>query len=302
MILLYGQLDDPPLQRTLEALQEAGAPYALLAQDTLDSEALNLETGPLGITGTVTVAGQAIPLADIRSVYARPLELPRRAHTPEGRGMRELHEHLFEWLDVADALVVSRPRAMHSNASKPLQAQLIAESGFAVPETLVTSDPSEARAFRQQHGRVIFKSISGVRSIVRELDDATAERLGLLGALPVQFQAYVPGVDVRVHVVGDETHAARIESPVVDYRYAARSNAEARLTATDIPRDVASRCIELARRMELPLAGIDLRERPDGGFVCFEVNPMPAYTYFEAHTGLPISRSLATLLLTADRN
>jgi hypothetical protein len=52
--------------------------------------------------------------------------------------------------------------------------------------------------------------------------------------------------------------------------------------------------------MDLPLAGVDLRRRPDGRYVCFEVNPMPAYTYFEAQTGLPIRRALAELLIEAD--
>ena len=36
---------------------------------------------------------------------------------------------------------------MQANASKPLQAQLIGASGFTVPETLITSDPAEARTW-----------------------------------------------------------------------------------------------------------------------------------------------------------
>lgn len=301
MILVYGRLDDPPLVRTLEALQEAGADYLVLAQTALDREQLTIELGPLGVHGMLVVAGQQIALERIRSVYARPLELPRRWFAPEGVVQaHRLHEQLFEWLDVADALVVNRPRSMQANASKPLQAQLIGRAGLEVPETLITSDPAEVHAFRREHSRIVFKSASGVRSIVQELDDSTAARLGLIATLPVQFQAYVPGVDVRVHVVGERTYAAEIESPVVDYRYAARGGGEASLRPTDLPQGVAARCVELARQMELPLAGIDLRRRPDGTYVCFEVNPMPAYTYFEAQTGLPISRALAELLIEGD--
>jgi hypothetical protein len=30
--------------------------------------------------------------------------------------------------------------------------------------------------------------------------------------------------------------------------------------------------------------------------VCFEVNPMPAYSHYEAHTGLPIASALVAYL------
>jgi hypothetical protein len=272
-----------------------------VAQTALDRERLIVELGPSGVEGVLLVAGQRIPLDRIGAIYARPLELPRKWFAPEGvRRAQVMHAELFEWLDVSRALVVNRPRSMQANASKPLQAQLIGATGLEVPETLVTSDPSEVDAFRREHGRIIFKSSSGVRSIVRELDEAALARLPMLAALPVQFQAHVPGVDVRVHVVGARTYAAEIESAVIDYRYPVAGGPETALRSTRVPDEVARRCVELARSMDLPLAGVDLRRRPDGRYVCFEVNPMPAYTYFEAQTGLPISRALAELLIEAD--
>ncbi len=296
MILLYGRLDDRPLAATAEALDEAGARYLLLDQAALDREELYLEIDSSGVTGTLTVAGEAIPLPSLHSIYARPLELPARRWDAAGAGRaRRFHELFFEWLEIAPALVVNRPGAMQTNSSKPLQAQLIGEAGFLVPETLVTSDPAEARAFWERLGPVIYKSASGIRSIVRQMDASAAERLRLLPFLPVQFQELVPGIDVRVHVVGTQTYAAEIRSSGIDYRYAQAG--ESALEAIELPAEVAERCVELSRRLNLPLSGIDLRRRPDGVYFCFEVNPMPAYTYFEAHTGLPIARELAGLLI-----
>ena len=37
-------------------------------------------------------------------------------------------------------------------------------------------------------------------ALVQELDDGAAERLDRLTSLPVQFQEFVPGADLRVHV------------------------------------------------------------------------------------------------------
>jgi len=298
MILIYGRLDDPPLARTVEALAEAGATYVMIEQTALDREDLRIEIGSHGVRGSLIVAGQHVPLDCVHSVFARPLELPQRWWNPSrAAGARLLHEQLVEWLDVAPALVVNRPRAMQPNGSKPLQIQLIGAAGFLVPETLVTSDAAEARAFWRHHGRVVYKSASGVRSIVQELDEHAAMKLSRLAALPAQFQELVPGVDVRVHVVGERTFAAEIVGRGIDYRYSARQGGEATLSATELPLDLASRCVALSRQMELPLSGIDLRRRPDGAYVCLEVNPMPAYTYFETHTGLPISRALSELLM-----
>jgi len=62
---------------------------------------------------------------------------------------------------------------------------------------------------------------------------------------------------------------------------------------------VRRRCLDLARRLELPFCGIDLRRRPDGVHVCFEVNPMPAFAYFEGETSQPIAAALVELLATA---
>src|SRR5213075_2021965 len=116
MILIYGRTDDPPLSMALEALQEIGAPYALLAQSTLNCESLQIEVGAFGVKGMLIVAGKKINLEQIRSVYARPLGLPTRmvGSTNPARAQR-IHENLFEWLDMSPALVVNRPRAMQAN-------------------------------------------------------------------------------------------------------------------------------------------------------------------------------------------
>ena len=166
MILIYGRLDDPPLASTVDALVEAGADFVVLEQTTLDREDLCIEIDRSGVHGSLIVAGQELPLDSVHSIYARPLELPVRSwDRVRVASARLLHQQLWEWLDVSPALVVNRPHAMHANGSKPLQIQLIGDAGFLVPETLVTSDEGEAREFWRRHGRVVYKSASGVRSI-----------------------------------------------------------------------------------------------------------------------------------------
>ena len=54
--------------------------------------------------------------------------------------------------------------------------------------------------------------------------------------------------------------------------------------------------------MQLHVAGIDLRRTPDGEWFCFEVNPSPAFLYYETATGLPIAAAIAQLLVNSAGN
>ena len=56
----------------------------------------------------------------------------------------------------------------------------------------------------------------------------------------------------------------------------------------------------LARGLGLPFAGIDLKVAPDGRVVCFEVNPSPGFSYYEANTGQPIAAAVAEYLACGD--
>jgi glutathione synthase/RimK-type ligase-like ATP-grasp enzyme len=174
---------------------------------------------------------------------------------------------------------------------------LIRACGFSVPATLITNDPSAALAFAAaHHDDVIYKSVSGIRSIVRRFDARQAERLPLLRHGPAQFQQRIKGNDIRVHVVADRIFATRIETPSIDYRYAASDGQSIIMRPTELPAEIAQRCIELTRQLGLLLAGIDLKETADGEYFCFEANPSPGFLFFERATDQPISTALAYLL------
>ena len=206
------------------------------------------------------------------------------------------HAMLLAWVEGAPCRVANRTAPMASNGSKPYQAQLIEAAGFDTPPTLVTNDPDAVLQFEARHGPLVFKSTSSVRSIVRPLDDRARGRLDRLPALPTQFQRRETGTDIRVHVVGTHVLAAQVRSEALDYRYAHRDGLDLDLEPTQIPPDIARRCVGLATALELPFCGIDLCHRPDGSWLCYEVNPSPGYSWYEEATGLPISDALVAWL------
>lgn len=301
MIVLAGIPSEPAVARVADELLELELPFVWFDQRRAADSACAFRLDGDGLHGELRDGDRSVRLEDVAAVYWRLMDdrmLPELkglpADAPERARCRSLHDAFVTWTSLTPARVVNRAAAMASNGSKPYQAQLIRRVGFDVPDTLVTNEPDLVRDFAAAHGRVIYKSVSGVRSIVEVLDDDALARLDDVRWCPVQFQAYVEGVDVRVHVVGRRVFATRVASEAADYRYAgARGGSPARLEATRLAGAVEDRCIELTGRLGLRFSGIDLRITPDDRVVCFEVNPCPAYTYYEGHTGQPIARAVA---------
>jgi hypothetical protein len=312
MILLWGIVEDSPLASVRDALESLGARVVFLDQ----REALQTEielTVDGCVSGVLRLPSGEVPLGEIRAVYVRPYDvrrtlsrnagLSRNAAGPDhSRGDRAA---LFEstiswWTDIAPTLVINRPSAMRSNGSKPYQAAFIQSAGFDVPDTVVTTDKEAVTNFWERHGRIIYKSVSGIRSIVSQLTLEHRGRLDDLVNCPTQFQEYVEGTDVRIHVVADEVFSCEIESTADDYRYALRQGCKLQIRPYDLPAEVADRCRSLTATLNLPVAGIDLRRTHDERWCCFEVNPSPAFTFYESWTGQPIGGAIARLLAGAD--
>jgi len=304
LILLWGLGSERPLALVHEELQRLGAPVMLIDERELSRVELQILVGSR-IRGCLRIGDERRDLEAVTALYIRPYDfssVPDIAAagplSPEWAHAAAIEESLWSWAEMTPALVVSRPSDMAANGSKPFQLQQIRASGFRVPETLVTTDPVAAQAFWERHRRVIYKSTSSVRSIVSCLKPDDAVRLADVRYCPTQFQEYVAGTDHRVNVVGSEVFAAEVISDATDYRYPGESNVAIR--ACTLPPEIEQRCLSMARAMRLPVAGIDLRRTPDGEWCCFEVNPSPAYTYYQSATDQPISGAIARLLMAGD--
>ncbi len=302
MILVWGLLGDTALARVYEALQRLEREVVLVDQRAVLDTEVELRLGA-AVEGQLRSREQVLALEEVSAIYLRPYETCRlpgiqRAGqgSPAWQHAHAVEELLFTWVELTPALVVNRPSAMAANGSKPYQAVWIQACGFAIPDTLMTTDPEVALTFWERYGTVIYKSISGVRSIVARLTPAHRERLANVVWCPTQFQQYVPGMDYRVHVVGTEVFASKIVSGGDDSRYAGRPGFSTSIVPTKLPEEIGERCQTMAGVMGLPVAGIDLRCTPDGIWYCFEVNPSPGFTYFQDETNQPIAEAIARLL------
>lgn len=288
MILIWGPSDDPPVERMVAILQERGIDVIHVDESALAALRYDIILSAMP-TGWIATSDRTARIDELTGIYVRPGEsLPGPA--------TKASMILLGIASCARAVVVNRPSVGRSNWSKPFQLQMIAGAGFTVPDTLVTTDPEAARDFLAEHKRVVYKSISGVRSIVATLESADADRLNGVATGPVQLQRWIDGGDVRVHIVGNRWFATAIDSAADDYRYASRAGADVAMAPIEIPNKLGKRLVGLTQRLGLLVSGIDLRVTDDDEWFCLEVNPSPGFTFYEDATGQPIAGAIADLL------
>lgn len=203
---------------------------------------------------------------------------------------RWLTTALAAWLDQIPGLVVNRPSIRSDNGSKPLHEWSLSRAGFRVPASITSSSPQRLRAFAGS-GPALVKAVSGVRATSRLV--TAADLAGFdPGQGPVHLQRYVRGWDVRAHVVGDRVHAEEIISGAVDYR----TDRDAEFTLCELPGPLAEQLVRHTAELGMAFAGWDFKVGADGTYWCLEVNPMPAYDWYDRRLGGAISASLLGLL------
>jgi glutathione synthase/RimK-type ligase-like ATP-grasp enzyme len=310
LILLWGISGDDPIASIYDSLLKLGASVAFLDQMQTRDVQIDFSV-ERQITGSLRIGSKIVKLSSITSAYIRPYDSLRitaakEEEQEEKRGINydcsvcdlvNFDDAILCWAELTQALVVNRPSAMASNNSKSYQANLIKSQGLDIPETLVTTDEQAVLDFWEKHKKIIYKSLSGFRSIVSQLKPEDKGRLKKVSTCPTQFQEYIEGDDYRVHVVGEKLFTCRIISLADDYRYAWKQGYNVQVSSYTLPEDISESCIRLAHSLQLPVAGIDLLCTVEGRWYCLEVNPSPGFTFYQEATGQAISDSIAHLLL-----
>ncbi len=301
MVVLWGLMEDGPLADVFRSLQRLGAQTAFIDQREVIEYTFELEIGST-VPGKITGPSCRFEINSAHSIYVRPYNFEHLdMFSGVERGSHpwmyaaQFEEAMLLWCELANAKVINRPSAMGSNSSKPYQLEIIRESGFAVPETLITTDPDSVVTFLKKHNQIIYKSISSCRSIVSRFREKDMVRLNDVTCCPTQFQEFISGTDYRVHVLGERVFAHRITCPDDDYRY----SKDARIQAVALPEDMQERCVNVSRKLGLLFSGVDLRLSDGGEWYCFEVNPSPGFTYFENGTD-SLSLELARFFISTE--
>lgn len=307
-MLVVTNIDDPTADLVIAELHRRNIPVVRLdpGADFPAALAASARIDPAASwSGSLVTPSRVASLGEIRSLYYR---------RPSG--------FAFPHLDAQDArfavtqaryglggvlaslpgcLYVNHPHRIGDAEFKPAGLAAATAAGFAIPPTLVTNVPEDARAFAKEHVDVLYKPlwvplyiIDGTSQTVPvatvdqdEIDDTISGAMHL-------FQATVDKIaDVRVTVIGEKVFAVRIDSDLLDWRTDYSTHTYAVIAP---PAGIEAAIRAYLRHFDLVFGAFDFCIDRAGDWIFLECNSSGQWAWLEPQTGLPLTATLADLL------
>ncbi|MEU0991469.1 ATP-grasp ribosomal peptide maturase [Streptomyces sp. NPDC005953] len=306
-VVVLTELADPTADWVIAELNERRVPVIRVdpGADAVRFSALALPGRSW--MGPLTADGRVFDLGDVRSVYHRrpsPFVAPDHLDSQQRAFITAHARHgLGGVLGALDCLYVNHPHRNLAAGYKPRQTTEAARAGLAIPATLITNDPAEARAFAEEYGPIIYKPLRSTAYIedgehrtiwVRQVDPG--EIGDGVAACPHLFQKAVSKVaDVRVAVVGDRLFASRItvDGDHLDWRW---DYDRITFDPIEVPADVQLGIQRFMHRLGLVFGAFDFGLGQDGRWWMFECNPNGQWAFVDLPTRIAIAAALADVL------
>ena len=324
MILIVTSKDDLTSDYLIRRIDERGVPlFRLNTEDLLsvfDVSLLVTDTD-VGFKIWDRVCGTAISSSDIVGAYflnqqKQSVPLESADYDYQSFYVRELVETLRSiWRLIPRNKWLNSPESLFLASNKIKQLTIAREIGFRVPETLVTTRPTDLLTFAKKHGNhVIAKAVKNGFSISHDtvsliftsmIDSSDYDSLANSDiAVPNIVQPRLEKeCDLRITVVGNSVYPAAIRSQrhsatAIDWRtWDTVSDVDLVHEAFSLPNDIADMCRALNARLDLDFSCIDMVLARDGSFYFLEVNPNGQWAWIEEMVGLPIRDAIVDQLV-----
>ncbi|MDJ0839247.1 MAG: hypothetical protein QNK37_22205 [Acidobacteriota bacterium] len=322
MILLLSSLDEPSVNYVTGILDRKGCPWFRLNGEDLPT-ATEMTYFPSGVqlSGSLkSPEGKRASLEDISAVWYR-----RRGNfclDPKlSFGQRQLLQRESEaavaslFLNLSDRFWINDYRNESRAQNKVWQLQAATRAGLRCPESVITNDPEQARAFYDRNGgNVLVKPIGQVGAVMDEV--GRPERMIYANRVPAAmrdsldavkhgltlFQRYIPKtLELRITIVGRKLFATAIESQrssraAEDWRRFDFHNTPH--YPFKLPEDIRECLLQMMSDMGLVYGAVDMiLEEDTGEYIFLEVNSAGQWTWTENMSGHPIAETLADTLI-----
>ncbi|MFG2905085.1 ATP-grasp ribosomal peptide maturase [Kitasatospora sp. NPDC048286] len=309
-VLVLTNTHDVTADLVLRILSERRVPVVRVdpGADLLGSASLTARYGKGDQRGTLRTPSRELDLTRVRSVWVRrpsPYEAPPglTEHAAKFAGTQAFWGAGGILASLPDAYYVNHPWRIRNAEYKPAQLTVAGRSGFQVPDTVITTDPDEARRFcaGRPHGSIYkplwdsrYRAPDGTaRTVwVREVDPA--EITEAVSVCPHMFQGTVPkSFDVRVTAVGDQLFGVRITSPDLDWR-----ERQDLMTCRpiEVPGSVARSVAAYLAEFRLVYGAFDFAVTAAGDWYFLECNPNGQWAWQGCDTTSAIARAIADRL------
>ena len=314
MILIITRTFDPHVDRVIELLNGRGEAFVRFNVDRFPaSSSLTWSHASRQLRAVITSDGRSVLASDIKVGWYRRTSRPVVSEQVADPAARQFAERqsasaLLYYFDSLPINWINRPTTVAKANNKLSQILLASTMGMRVPRTLVTNDPSEAKAFYDgERGAIVTKllSQSGLDDMAiytQPVTEQDAERFDDVKYAPVLLQESVAkDYELRVTVVGDRVFAVAIDSQthvetLHDWRRQTLHTNGLPHRLVELPDRVSQFARDYLRQLDLQYGAFDFIVTPHGEYVFLELNPSGQWMWLERLTGVPISEELVELL------
>lgn len=318
VLLLTHSGDYFTVDRVSQALSKRGAvPFRLDTDQFPLAVQLAAKLHNSKFTHRIHYGDRAIESEQVKAVWMRRLWQPQISQELDPRFQQAcLRESMATLKGFFDSLRKTRwvddLECIQAAENKLKQLRIATEVGLAIPQTLVTNDPIEARRlFRELEGKMVTKLLTPLSfgmesssfflytSAVKEADLEDADRLRYC---PMVFQEEIPKLrELRVvHVAGKlfvgALDSSRYAMQTMDWRNANPTTCP--WEHYELQGEIASCLNSLMAKLGLVYGAIDLIQKPNGEYIFLEVNPTGEWGMLEKDLDLPIADAIAEALLS----
>ncbi len=213
-----------------------------------------------------------------------------------------------------DVKWINSPEADRFCENKILQLVYAQELGFAIPDTLISSDRNcIENFFAKQHSEVVVKALCSplleletgdffiFSNAVDTLEPFSDEEFR---TTPSIFQQLIKDkIDVRVTVCGKTVFAVEIRASIgktlpMDWR---TSDQDLQYVPIELPLALQKKCVSLTKKFGLTFGAIDF-VRVGETFLFLEINPAGEWGWLQRRANLPIAEAIAAEALASLRD
>jgi gamma-F420-2:alpha-L-glutamate ligase len=221
------------------------------------------------------------------------------ARTGSGTGYFNLSVlRQFERLNVP---TLPNSASIEASKDKMYANQILAQAGLPIPKTMLTRFPCSAELVERQIGfPCVIKVVTGSHGAgvylcetPKQFEDLSEliSSLDFKNSMIVQeYVQHSEGRDLRVIVIGGRVVGAMLRKST-DGSFKANISRGGEGTAHDVDDQMEMLAIQVAKILDLDIAGVDLLFHPDGYKIC-EANSSPGFKGFEKALGINIPQKV----------
>ena len=191
--------------------------------------------------------------------------------------------------------------SIEASKDKMYANQILAQAGLPIPKTMLTRFPCSAELVERQIGfPCVIKVVTGSHGAgvylcetPKQFEDLSelVSSLDFKNSMIVQeYVQYSEGRDLRVIVIGGRVVGAMLRKST-DGSFKANISRGGEGTAHDVDDQMEMLAIQVAKTLDLDIAGVDLLFHPDGYKIC-EANSSPGFKGFEKALGINIPQKV----------